>query len=106
VAPWGDGQCGAHAAAKHFLNKSADQLSPMEAVWLATLLHNPDRELARLARDGQVNVQRVAWVADQLRPVARREREALLDAAQRWTPPRTALTSAMAVSASRAAAGR
>ena len=106
MAPWGDGQCGAHAAAKHFLNKSADQLSPMEAVWLATLLHNPDRELARLARDGQVNVQRVAWVADQLRPVARREREALLDAAQRWQPPRTALTSAMAVSASRAAAGR
>ena len=106
MAPWGDGQCGAHAAARHFLNKPADQLSPMEAVWLATLLHNPDRELAQLARDGQVNIERVAWVADQLRPVARREHDALIKAAQRWSPPREALTSAMAVSASRAAAGR
>jgi len=106
MAPWGDGQCGAHAAARHFLNKPADQLSPMEAVWLATLLHNPDRELAQLARDGQVNMERVAWVADQLRPVARREHDALIKAAPRWSPPREALTSAMAVSASRAAAGR
>jgi hypothetical protein len=106
MAPWGDGQCGAHAASQHFLGKPANELSPMEAVWLATLLHNPDRELAQLARDGQVNVDRVVWVADQLRPVSRREREALLRAAERWSPPRRALTSAMAVSASQAAAGR
>ena len=106
MAPWGDGQCGAHAASQHFLNKPADQLSPMEAVWLATLLHNPDRELAQLARDGQVNVERVAWVTDQLRPVSRREREALVKAALRWSPPRQALTSAQAVAASQAAAGR
>jgi len=78
----------------------------MEAVWLATLLHNPDRELAQLARDGQVNVERVAWVADQLRPLARREREALVKAATRWSPPPRALKAAMAVAASQAAAGR
>ena len=106
MAPWGDGQCGAHAAARHYLNKPVSELSPMEAVWLATLLHNPDRELAQLARDGQVNVERVAWVADQLRPVARRERDALVRAATRWAPPRRALTAAMAVAASQAAAGR
>ncbi|MEO8152473.1 MAG: biosynthetic peptidoglycan transglycosylase [Rhizobacter sp.] len=106
IAPWGDGQCGARAASLHFLGKPPDQLSPMEAVWLATLLHNPDRELAQLARDGQVNVERVVWVADQLRPVSRREREALVQAAARWSPPRQALISAQGVAASQAAAGR
>lgn len=106
MAPWGDGRCGVHAAARHYLNKAVSELSPMEAVWLATLLHNPDRELAQLARDGQVNVERVAWVADQLRPVARRERDALVRAAARWSPPRQALKAAMGVAASQAAAGR
>jgi hypothetical protein len=106
IAPWGDGQCGAHAAARHFLSKPANELSPMEAVWLATLLHNPDRELAQLARNGQVNAERVAWVADQLRPVARREREALVKAAEGWQPPRPALRAALGVAASQAAAGR
>jgi hypothetical protein len=106
MAPWGDGQCGAHAAARHYLGKPANELTPMEAVWLATLLHNPDRELMQLARNGQVNGQRVAWVADQLRPVSAREREQLRKALPRWTPPREALSSAMAVAASQAAAGR
>ncbi|MGY4831351.1 biosynthetic peptidoglycan transglycosylase [Sphaerotilaceae bacterium SBD11-9] len=106
IVPWGDGQCGAHAAARHYLRKAPDALSPMEAVWLATLLHNPDRELAQLARNGVVNAERVDWVADQLRPVPVRERERLRRAMKRWQPPREALTSAMAVAASQAAAGR
>ncbi|HEX3141591.1 MAG TPA: biosynthetic peptidoglycan transglycosylase, partial [Rhizobacter sp.] len=106
IAPWGDGQCGAHAAARHYLHKPADALTPMEAVWLATLLHNPDRELAQLARNGQVNAERVDWVADQLRPVPKRERERLRKAMAKWQPPREALTAAMAVAASQAAAGR
>lgn len=106
VAPWGDGRCGAHAAARHYLHKEAAQLSPMEAVWLATLLHNPDRELTQLARSGVVNAERVDWVADQLRPVSARERERLRQAAKRWRPPREALVAAMAVAASQAAVGR
>jgi hypothetical protein len=106
MAPWGDGQCGAQAAAKHFFRKPAAQLTPMEAVWLATLLHNPDRELALLARRGEVNAERLRWVAEHLRPSSRREREALLAAADRWRPPRPALMSAMAVAASQASRGR
>ncbi len=106
MAPWGDGQCGAQAAAQHYLRKTADQLSPVQAVWLATLLHNPDRELAQLARNGQVNTERMAWVADQLRPVSRRERDQLRQAVSRWSPPREALTAALGVAASQAAAGR
>lgn len=106
LAPWGDGQCGAQAAARHFFRKPADQLSPVEAVWLATLLHNPDRELAQMGRDGDANRARVVWVADQLRPVSRREREALVKDAERWHPPAPALRVAMAVAASQAARGR
>lgn len=106
LAPWGDGQCGAQAASRHFFRKPADQLTPVEAVWLATLLHNPDRELAQMGRHGEVNKTRVAWVADQLRPVSRREREALVKEAARWRPPPPALRVAMAVAASQAAQGR
>lgn len=106
LAPWGDGQCGAQAAARHFFRKPAAQLTPLEAVWLATLLHNPDRELAQLGRHGEANQARVAWVADQLRPVSRREREALVKEARRWRPPPPALRVAMAVAASQAALGR
>jgi len=104
LAPWGNGVCGAHAAAQRFLHKTPAELTPIEAVWLASLLHNPDRELAKMARDGTVNAERVAWVASQVRPLPRR-RELWLKSVARWSPPREAFTSAMAVSASRAALG-
>jgi hypothetical protein len=106
MAPWGDGQCGAQAASRHFFRKDAAQLTPVEAVWLASLLHNPDRELTLLGRHGEANRARVAWIADQLRPVPRREREALVKAAERWRPPPPVLRVAMAVAASQAAQGR
>ncbi|HEY0818087.1 MAG TPA: biosynthetic peptidoglycan transglycosylase [Rhizobacter sp.] len=106
LAPWGDGQCGAQAAARHFFRKDAAALTPMEAVWLASLLHNPDRELAMLGRHGDANRARVTWVADQVRPATRREREALVKAAERWRPPAPALRVAMAVAASQAEKGR
>ncbi len=106
VAPWGDGQCGAQSASRHFFRKDAAQLAPVEAVWLASLLHNPDRELTLLGRHGEANRARVAWVADQLRPASRREREALVKAAERWRPPAPTLRVAMAVAASQAAQGR
>lgn len=106
MAPWGNGRCGAHAASRHYLHKEPDQLSPMEAVWLATLLHNPDRELTLMGRHGDANRARVAWVAGQLRSVSHREREVLVKAAERWRPPPPALRVAMAVAASQAAQGR
>ncbi|KQV99745.1 biosynthetic peptidoglycan transglycosylase [Rhizobacter sp. Root1221] len=71
LVPWGEGQCGAAAAARHYLHKEASKLTPIEAAWLASLLHNPDRERAALARDGHVNVARVDWVMDQMRPPPR-----------------------------------
>ena len=41
MAPWGDGQCGAAAAARVYLGKRAPRSTPVEAAWLASLLRNP-----------------------------------------------------------------
>lgn len=106
MAPWGHGQCGAGSAARHYFGKPVAALTPVEAVWLATLLHNPDRELARLGRHGTVNVERLAWVAGQLRPLSRGERAALVREVGRYRPPPELLTSALQVAASEAARGR
>ena len=80
IAPWGDGHCGAAAAARHHLRKRADQLTPTEAAWLASLLRNPDRELARVAGTGQVNVERVGWVIHHMRPLPKARRADLVEA--------------------------
>jgi len=90
IAPWGNGQCGAAAAARHYLNKRVDKLTPMEAAWLASLLHNPDRDLAALARNGQVDMQRVGWVIDNLHPLRAKQREAIADALPTWRPAASA----------------
>ena len=85
VAPWGDGQCGAEAAALHYFGKHAAALDGAEAVWLASLLRNPGAELERAARlsDGA----RLSAIADAIRPMARPRREALVEELVEWTPP-------------------
>ena len=41
IAEWGDGIYGAEAAAQHYFNKSARQLTPQQAALLAVTLPNP-----------------------------------------------------------------
>jgi Transglycosylase len=53
VAPWGDGQCGGEAAALHYFGKHASALDAAEAVWLASLLRNPEAELERAAHGAE-----------------------------------------------------
>lgn len=43
VAEWGNGVYGAEAAARHHFNKSAQELTPDEAAWLAAILPSPRR---------------------------------------------------------------
>ena len=86
IAPWGNGLCGAHAAAWHHAGKRADQLTPTEAAWLASLLRNPDRELVQMAQRGHVDTERVAWVINNLRPLAKAKREALVEGLEGWSP--------------------
>jgi len=87
IAPWGDGQCGAAAAAQHYLHKPVDRLTPIEAAWLASLLHGPDRDAARWTQQGRIDTRRVGWVVAQLPALPARKRAALADALPGWSPP-------------------
>ncbi len=55
VIEWGDGIYGAEAAARHYFNKSAANLSPSEAAYLAAMIPNP-----RTVFNPKVNPRRVA----------------------------------------------
>ncbi|MEO5881608.1 MAG: biosynthetic peptidoglycan transglycosylase [Caldimonas sp.] len=85
VVPWGDGQCGAEAAALHYFGKRAVTLDAAEAVWLASLLRNPEAELERSAH--AVDAVRLNAIAGALRPMARWRREDLQLELGEWHPP-------------------
>ncbi|MEO8806359.1 MAG: biosynthetic peptidoglycan transglycosylase [Burkholderiaceae bacterium] len=89
VAPWGHWQCGAQAAAQQLLHKRASALTPIEAAWLASLLRNPEAELARVAANGSVDKTRVADIIEAMRPLARTRREELQEQLADWAPPAT-----------------
>ena len=86
LAPWGeraDGPpaqralCGAEAAAEHWFKLPARRLSPRQAVTLAAMLRNPQREANRWASEGSVDRNRLIWIAEQVRGVPIRTRRAL-----------------------------
>jgi hypothetical protein len=89
VAPWGGGHCGAQAAALQLLQKRASALTPVEAAWLASLLRNPEAELARAAATGSADKTRVADIIEAMRPLARTRREELQEQLADWAPPAT-----------------
>jgi len=78
-APWGDGICGADAAARQYFGLRAQELDAGQAVWLAAMLHNPAMEAHQWATSGHINVTRAQWVATSLRPMPRSEREELFN---------------------------
>ncbi len=77
-APWGGNLCGAEAAAKRYFKRPARQLDPAQAVWLAAMLHKPQAVLEQWRRDGQIDPERVKWIAESVRGISRNQREALL----------------------------
>jgi membrane carboxypeptidase/penicillin-binding protein PbpC len=78
-APWGDGICGADAAARQYFGLRAHELDAGQAVWLAAMLHNPALEARQWATTGHINVARAQWVATSLRPMPRSAREELFN---------------------------
>jgi penicillin-binding protein 1A len=88
-APWGEGLCGAEAAARRYFKRSARNLDPAQAVWLAAMLNNPGAALEKWQRDGRIDGERAKWVAEGLRGLTRGQRESLLRnlAAARFAPP-------------------
>lgn len=88
-APWGNGLCGAEAAAQHYFGQRAHSLSPAQAVWLAAMLQNPAQHAQDWARTGRIDVARAQWVLAGLQGVPRRQRAKLvqeLDQAD-WAAP-------------------
>ena len=88
-APWGEGLCGAEAAARRYFKRGARNLEPAQAVWLAAMLNNPVAALDKWRRDGRIDGERAKWVAEGLRGLTRGQRESLLKnlAAARFAPP-------------------
>lgn len=88
-APWGEGVCGAEAAARHYFGVRARALTPRQAVWLASMLHAPDRAARAWSRDGSIDIERALWVAQGVRGVrgiGQRQRRALVEALARPMP--------------------
>ena len=87
-APWGEGLCGAEAAAQRYFGVRAHELTPSQASWLAAMLHNPMLESQRWAASGQINLARAQWVALHLRGLSRERRMALAEdmALLDWRP--------------------
>ncbi|WP_430419321.1 biosynthetic peptidoglycan transglycosylase [Methylibium petroleiphilum] len=85
IAPWGEGVCGAEAAARHYLRKSTARLTPLEAAWLASLL----RGAPSVGGPGAVDTERVGWVLTSLRgPLpAERRAEQMEVLRSGWQPP-------------------
>jgi hypothetical protein len=87
VLPWGDGICGAEAAARHHLGKPVDRLKPREAAWLASLLINPDVQLRQWAHEDAAARERAAQVLKGIKRLPKERREAELEAFVSWRPP-------------------
>ena len=64
VAEFGDGIFGVEAAARHFFNKSANQLSLQEAALLVASLPNP--QVYRVNKPGPTMRKRQAWIMRQV----------------------------------------
>jgi hypothetical protein len=77
-APWGAQICGAETAARTYFKRSARNLEPAQAVWLAAMLNNPAAAVRKWQQDGNINVDRAKWVADGVRGISKPQREALL----------------------------
>jgi hypothetical protein len=88
-APWGTGLCGAEAAARRYFKRSARNLEPAQAVWMAAMLHNPGATVEKWQRDGTIDAERAKWVAEGVRGITRSQRDALLKsvANARFAPP-------------------
>jgi membrane peptidoglycan carboxypeptidase len=90
VAPWGDGVCGAEAAAQRYFHVDASKLSGAQAVWLAAMLHAPDTEYARWQSRGGIDLARATWVVHGMQKTTRATRDRVVDDLQAMAGPSSA----------------
>jgi hypothetical protein len=79
LVPWGDGVCGAQAAASQHLQRAPSALQPHQAAWLATLLRNPQVQLDRSRQRGRIDEAATTAVIKAMRPLPRERRETAID---------------------------
>jgi len=72
---WGPGLCGARAAARTYFRKRAEQLTPLEAAWLAGILRAPHSAHEQQFRAGHPETERARWVLMQMRSLPKSERQ-------------------------------
>ncbi|MGR4868510.1 transglycosylase domain-containing protein [Variovorax sp. LARHSF232] len=89
MAPWGGQLCGAESAARRYFKRSARSLEPAQAIWMATLLREPDTLLEKWRAEGQIDKPRARHVAEAVREISAGQRVALLRsvANARFAPP-------------------
>jgi len=78
IAPWGEQVCGAEAAARRYFKRSARSLEPAQAIWMATMLRDPDALLQKWRAEGQIDKVRARSVAEQVHEITAGQRVALL----------------------------
>jgi hypothetical protein len=71
---WGPGLCGARSAARLYFRKRPDQLTPLEAAWLAGILRAPHVAHEQQFLAGQPEIERARRVLLQIRELPRAER--------------------------------
>jgi hypothetical protein len=71
---WGPGLCGARSAARLYFRKRPDQLTPLEAAWLAGILRAPHIAHGQQFLVGQPEVERARRVLLQMRELPKAER--------------------------------
>lgn len=72
---WGPGICGADAAARTYFGKRPQQLTPLEAAWLAGILINPARAYEDEFLAGSADTVRAGRVLRQMRALPKAQRE-------------------------------
>jgi hypothetical protein len=89
IAPWGEQLCGAEAAARRYFKRSARGLEPTQAMWLATMLRDPDAALQKWRNDGQIDRVRARSVVEAVREISPGQRASLFHgvAVTRMTAP-------------------
>jgi monofunctional biosynthetic peptidoglycan transglycosylase len=90
-ARWGRGICGAEAASRRYFNVRADLLTPLQAAWLAAMLHNPELEVERWRRTDRINIARTQWVLQGMQALPPNQRLQLKKQLRKlkWKAPRS-----------------
>lgn len=72
---WGPGLCGARAAARTYFRKRPEQLTPLEAAWLASILRAPHSAHELQFRAGHPDIELARRVLMQMRSLPKSERQ-------------------------------